>query len=65
MYKNEDAIGEVIQEYIKAGKVKRQDLFIVTKVAGVFIIVGKDDSFFYFVSNSFMKPMIEEHQLVN
>lgn len=31
-YKNEDAIGEVLQEYIKSGKVKREDLFIVTKV---------------------------------
>ncbi|XP_055998974.1 aldo-keto reductase family 1 member B10-like [Ostrea edulis] len=31
-YKNEDAIGEVIQEYIKAGKLKRQELFIVTKL---------------------------------
>jgi aldehyde reductase len=31
-YKNEDAIGEVLQEYIKAGKVKREELFIVTKV---------------------------------
>lgn len=35
-YKNEDAIGEVIQEYIKAGKLKRQELFIVTKVTDVF-----------------------------
>jgi alcohol dehydrogenase (NADP+) len=31
-YKNEDAIGEVLQEHMKAGKVKREDLFIVTKV---------------------------------
>uniref|UniRef100_K1PVE5 Aldo-keto reductase family 1 member B10 n=1 Tax=Magallana gigas TaxID=29159 RepID=K1PVE5_MAGGI len=31
-YKNEDAIGEVLQEYIKSGKVKREDLFIVTKL---------------------------------
>lgn len=29
---NEDAIGEVLQEYIKSGKVKREELFIVTKV---------------------------------
>uniref|UniRef100_K1Q2V0 Aldo-keto reductase family 1 member B10 n=1 Tax=Magallana gigas TaxID=29159 RepID=K1Q2V0_MAGGI len=32
-YLNEDAIGEVLQEYIKSGKVKREDLFIVTKLA--------------------------------
>ncbi|XP_055998859.1 aldose reductase-related protein 2-like [Ostrea edulis] len=31
-YLNEDAIGEVLQEYIKGGKVKREDLFIVTKL---------------------------------
>lgn len=29
---NEDAIGEVLQEYIKSGKVKREELFIVTKL---------------------------------
>ena len=31
-YKNEDAIGEVLQEFLKSGKVKREELFIVTKV---------------------------------
>lgn len=31
-YKNEGAIGEVLHEYIDSGKVKREDLFIVTKV---------------------------------
>ncbi|XP_061187907.1 aldo-keto reductase family 1 member B10-like [Saccostrea echinata] len=31
-YMNEDAIGEVLQEYIKSGKVKREELFIVTKL---------------------------------
>lgn len=31
-YKNEDAIGEELQEYLKNGKVKREDLFIVTKL---------------------------------
>ena len=36
-YKNEDAIGEVLQEYIKSGKVKREDLYIVTKVDHVSI----------------------------
>ncbi|KAK3108896.1 hypothetical protein FSP39_018153, partial [Pinctada imbricata] len=30
-YKNEGAIGEALDEYIKAGKVKREELFIVTK----------------------------------
>lgn len=32
-YKNEDAIGEVLQEYMKNGKVKREELFMVTKLA--------------------------------
>lgn len=36
-YKNEDAIGEELQEYLKNGKVKREDLFIVTKVTFVSI----------------------------
>nr|XP_022301255.1 aldose reductase-related protein 2-like [Crassostrea virginica] len=31
-YKNEDAIGEVLQEFLKSGKVKREELFIVTKL---------------------------------
>ena len=31
-YLNEDAIGEVFNEWITSGKVKREDLFIVTKV---------------------------------
>ena len=31
-YQNEDAIGEVLQEFLKSGKVKREELFIVSKV---------------------------------
>ena len=31
-YLNEDAIGEVLQEWIQSGKIKREELFIVTKV---------------------------------
>jgi diketogulonate reductase-like aldo/keto reductase len=31
-YLNEDAIGEVFNEWITSGKVKREELFIVTKV---------------------------------
>ena len=31
-YQNEDAIGKALTEYIKAGKIKREELFIVTKV---------------------------------
>ncbi|XP_061167168.1 aldo-keto reductase family 1 member B10-like [Saccostrea echinata] len=31
-YMNEDTIGEVLQEYINSGKVKREELFIVTKL---------------------------------
>ena len=32
-YLNEDAIGEVLQEWIQSGKIKREELFIVTKVS--------------------------------
>jgi aldehyde reductase len=32
VYLNEDAIGEVLQEWIQSGKIKREELFIVTKV---------------------------------
>ena len=31
-YMNEDAIGEVLHEWLQSGKVKREELFIVTKV---------------------------------
>ncbi|KAI1695844.1 aldo/keto reductase family domain-containing protein [Ditylenchus destructor] len=31
-YKNEDVIGEVLQEYFDAGKLKREDVFITTKL---------------------------------
>ncbi|KAI1720524.1 aldo/keto reductase family domain-containing protein [Ditylenchus destructor] len=32
LYKNEDVIGEVLQEYYNAGKFKREDVFITTKL---------------------------------
>ncbi|PIO64083.1 oxidoreductase, aldo/keto reductase family protein, partial [Teladorsagia circumcincta] len=32
VYENEEAIGEQIKELIDAGKIKREDLFITTKV---------------------------------
>ncbi|KAE9549734.1 hypothetical protein FO519_007045, partial [Halicephalobus sp. NKZ332] len=32
MYQNEQIIGKVIEEYIKAGKVKREDIFITSKL---------------------------------
>ena len=38
-YKNEDAIGEVVQELLKSGKVKREELFIVTKVTRLNIML--------------------------
>ena len=38
-YKNEDAIGEVVQEFLKSGKVKREELFIVTKVTRLNIML--------------------------
>ena len=31
-YMNEDAIGEVLHEWLQSGKMKREELFIVTKV---------------------------------
>ena len=36
-YMNEDAIGEVFNEWITSGKIKREDLFIVTKVRNKFL----------------------------
>ena len=32
MYKNEDVIGEALQEVFATGKVKREDIFITTKL---------------------------------
>ncbi|KAI1719618.1 aldo/keto reductase family domain-containing protein [Ditylenchus destructor] len=32
LYKNEDVIGEILQEYYNAGKFKREDVFITTKL---------------------------------
>ncbi len=32
-YQNEGAIGEVIQEWILSGKLKREELFVTTKVS--------------------------------
>jgi diketogulonate reductase-like aldo/keto reductase len=32
LYKNEKIIGEVLEEYYKAGKLKREDIFITTKL---------------------------------
>ncbi len=32
LYENEENIGKVLKEYIDAGKVKRDELFITTKV---------------------------------
>ena len=34
-YYNEEEIGEALEEKIKEGKVKRQDVFITTKVCGL------------------------------
>ncbi|OWF40675.1 aldo-keto reductase family 1 member B10-like [Mizuhopecten yessoensis] len=35
-YVNEDAIGEVVEEACKAGKVKREEMFICTKLGGIY-----------------------------
>lgn len=40
-YRNEADIGEVIREKIKQGVVKREDLFIVTKVSEGFLLFLK------------------------
>lgn len=37
MYRNEKAIGEVLKEWIDSGKIKREELFITTKVIEHFI----------------------------
>ena len=37
-YLNEDAIGEVLQQWIQSGKVKREELFIVTKVRQFYLL---------------------------
>lgn len=37
-YLNEDVIGEVLQRWIEAGKVKREELFIVTKVCIIYVV---------------------------
>lgn len=34
VYLNEKVIGKVLKEWIDAGKVKREDLFITTKLPG-------------------------------
>uniref|UniRef100_A0A915D2G1 NADP-dependent oxidoreductase domain-containing protein n=1 Tax=Ditylenchus dipsaci TaxID=166011 RepID=A0A915D2G1_9BILA len=43
LYKNEDVIGEVLQEYYDAGKFKREDIFITTKLP--FYGHGKPEKF--------------------
>ena len=34
-YQNEDAIGDVLKEMIDSGKLKREEIFITTKVFGL------------------------------
>ena len=41
MYKNEEAIGEVFREWMLNGKIKREDLFITTKVGHSVILSSK------------------------
>ena len=38
MYNNEGEIGEVLEKMIKEGKIKREEVFITTKVRIVFMI---------------------------
>ncbi|XP_025093501.1 aldo-keto reductase family 1 member C23-like protein [Pomacea canaliculata] len=40
-YDNEDAIGEVLESYFSQGKLKREDIFLATKLWVTFL--GKDD----------------------
>lgn len=40
VYENEHVIGKVLDKWLKAGKVKREELFIVTKVTALLIITS-------------------------
>ncbi|XP_033731685.1 aldo-keto reductase family 1 member B10-like [Pecten maximus] len=39
-YLNEEAIGEALDEYFKAGKLKREDIFVCTKLATIYTRPG-------------------------
>jgi len=41
-YMNEAAIGDVIHEWISSGKIKREELFITTKVLGTHYTADTD-----------------------
>lgn len=41
IYGNEAAIGETVRELIQAGKIKREDLFITTKVLVLIALLTK------------------------
>lgn len=48
VYGNEGAIGEAIKELIDEGKVKREELFITTKVG----LCSRSSNRFYWISRS-------------
>ncbi|VDO17561.1 unnamed protein product [Haemonchus placei] len=39
-YENEEAVGEALKELIQAGKIKRDEIFITTKVTFLLIITS-------------------------
>jgi len=41
VYQNEHVVGRVLKKWIDAGKVKREDLFIVTKVQNIVLSLFK------------------------
>lgn len=38
-YDNEDAIGEVLESYFSQGKLKREDIFLATKVVQALLVL--------------------------
>ena len=62
LYFNEEAIGEAVEEAINKGKVKREELFITTKVWASHLAPGlytpnKNDQFFFLNSDDVVESL--------